>query len=234
MKLAVTIPTYKRSDGTTPKFLQQALKSVLAQTHQDYKVFLIGDDYTDNKEFEELAHLIPENKVYKENLSIALERSKYPPGSRELWCSGGVNARNHSVKVALKQGYNFVCPLDHDDYWAPDHLESINSVVDNYKDVAFVYTCSSHIVGYLPQAPLDNKIIMSLPQPCQLIHSSVCINYDIIQSKYRDVNSETGQPLEADADLWMRISQEIQTSTNKKLKSILVKKLTCFHKQEKH
>ena len=125
--IGISIPTYQRKDGTTPFLLSRALESVKNQSYQDYKVFLIGDDYKDKKEFIKLASsIIPSNKIYFENLPIAIERNKYPTSSKQLWCSGGVNARNYIIDLALSDNINYLCPLDHDDYWHPQHLEFIN------------------------------------------------------------------------------------------------------------
>jgi hypothetical protein len=68
------------------------------QIHQDYKVFLIGDRYENEKEFLEIAtSIIDKDKIYYENLPEAKERDKYKSGDK-LWCSGGVNARNYGIE----------------------------------------------------------------------------------------------------------------------------------------
>jgi len=63
MKLAVIIPTYWKNDGSTRAHLEKALKSVADQTHKDYKVFLIGDAYSDSTEFIEVSRIIDSNKI---------------------------------------------------------------------------------------------------------------------------------------------------------------------------
>ena len=60
MKLAISTSTYKRKDGGTPNLLKRALDSIFNQTHQDFKIFLIGDRYEDENEI----------KVQKENNNI--------------------------------------------------------------------------------------------------------------------------------------------------------------------
>jgi len=47
MKIGIITPTYRKLDGSTYNHLKMALESVKNQTHKDYKIFLIGDDYTD-------------------------------------------------------------------------------------------------------------------------------------------------------------------------------------------
>lgn len=231
MKLAVAISTYQRSDGTTPQYLQRALKSVYNQTHQDYKVFLIGDHYEDQSEFDSFGEMFLDDQLYKKNLDFAVERSKYEMGSKMLWCCGGANAHNTLIDEILTQGYDYVCRLDHDDYWAPDHLENINKVLESRKKVSCVYTCSTHFdSSYLPKVTtLDGQIYNSFPIPFNVIHSSTCINYRLVPLRYRDVFAETGNIVEADVDMWRRLKD---FSIQNGLQSFLVTKITCYHPVE--
>ena len=230
MKFAITIPTYKRLDGTTPQYLTRALNSIINQSYQDYKVFLIGDAYDDNDEFIQLAtSMIPNDKLYYENLPVAIERNKYNISSRELWCSGGVNCRNHAIDLVLQDNLEYVCPLDHDDYWHPTHLEQIMRVIQFDPDTSFVYTCSTYFDTHLPTVELSNNITHSIPQPGGVIHSSTCINYKKIPLMYRDVFAETGIIEPSDADLWRRLGSYI---IQHNLSSYLVSSLTCFHPKE--
>jgi hypothetical protein len=62
------------------------------------------------------------------------------------------------------------------------------------------------------------------------VHSSTCINYKLIPLRYRDVYAETGQVLEADIDMWIRLKEVCEKSG---LNSYVVAKITCFHPDEK-
>lgn len=232
MKFAIAMSTYRRSDGSTPEYITRALNSVLSQTHQDYKMFLIGDHYDNEEEFNSFGSAFSAEKIYKRNLPVAVERSKYDMGSRQLWCSGGANAYNTLIDEILAQGYEWVCHLDHDDYWADDHLERINEVICSQNDAACVYTCSTHpILGCLPRVqPLDGRVYFSYPKPVNVIHSSTCINFRLVNLRYRDVFAETGQVLEADIDMWNRLEKYCIENS---LKSYLIAKLTCYHPDEK-
>ena len=57
MKLAIIISTYYRKDGRSSSFLTRALNSIANQTYQDYKIFLTGDRYENNEEFETIISL---------------------------------------------------------------------------------------------------------------------------------------------------------------------------------
>ena len=48
-RLAITIATYQRPDGTTPFYLKRALDAVFNQTHKYFKVYVIGDKYENKK-----------------------------------------------------------------------------------------------------------------------------------------------------------------------------------------
>lgn len=228
MKFSVAIPTYDRPDGKTAEYLERALYSVLKQSHEDYKVFLIGDKYENKTYFEEISKsIIPADKIYSENLSVAVERERYPRGGLPLWRCGGVSALNHAIDKALEQGFEYVCHLDHDDYWHSQHLELINHVVEKVRP-AFVYTQSTYFGNKLPMIESDFAI-PNYPEPSNVVHSAVCINHRIIPFKYRDTFHEIGVPDAADADMWRRIKDFcIQNNFG----SFLIPRLTCYHPQE--
>ena len=231
--IAIVIATYQRVDNTTPMYLTRALTAIKNQTYQDYKVFLIGDCYTNSVEFELLAtSIIPIDKIYYENLPIAVERTRYPAGSIDLWRCGGANARNYGIDIAIQHGYKYICHLDHDDYWNNNHLSIIDNTINLNPDSAFIYTQSTYLNSILPNtSTYDNIIIEQLPVPEQLIHSSVCINYELITLRYRDTLHETGIPNASDADKWKRVADVISIN---RYKSYYIPQLTCYHPIENH
>jgi glycosyltransferase involved in cell wall biosynthesis len=229
MKIAITIATYQRSDGKSYDYLTRALNSIKNQSHQDFKVFLIGDKYEDNDEFESIAKtILDQDKIYFENLPIAIERSIYT--GKNLWCCGGVNALNTGISRALENGFSWVAHLDHDDYWEADHLLNINNVIVDFPEANFIYTASTYRNNFiLPRhSNLDGTVHKRLPERCNVIHSSVCFNCNEIKLRYRDCIKEDGKDEPADADLWKRISSE------KSVHSYFINKLTCFQPQEQH
>lgn len=233
MKLGIIIATYQRRDGTTPEYLKRALQSIKDQTHQDYKVFLIGDKYENAEEFTSIAEsIIPEDKLYFKNLPVAIERDRYPNGGIELWRCGGANAYNYGVRKCYEEGIHYICKLDHDDYWDVNHLSYINDVIENSnEEAAVVYTCGTYFNSYLPQVPLDGKVVIDIPKPGQAIHSTSCIDYSKVYLEYRDTAYEVGVPDAGDADLLKRLTSEV---VNKGLKSYLIRMLTCHHPEENH
>ncbi len=229
MKLGIVIATYQRTDGMTPFLLKQAIESIKNQSYSEYTLIVIGDKYEDNDEFENICKSIDlGSKLVYKNLPYAKEREKYRMGSKELWSSGGVNARNHGIDIGLDLGLDYICHLDHDDYWHPNHLEIINHAIAETNSPV-IHTCSTYFNNYLPAIPLTNEIIETKIKPGEFIHSSICINHKIIPLKYRDVFELTGTEYAADADLWKRIN-EYTTLNN--IKTYLVSTLTCFHPTE--
>jgi len=231
MKLGIITPTYQKLDGSTPQLIKRAIDSIKNQTYKNYFLIVIGDKYENNEEFENLMESFQMGeKIYYKNLSYAKERDKYPIGSKELWSAGGVNANNYGISVGLELGLNYICHLDHDDYWHPQHLEIINHVIEKTKDASFINTCSTYFNSYLPKIELTNEILLSQVKPGGFVHSSVCINHKLIPLKYRDVFEETGKEYAADADLWERVGKYV---IENKLKTYQVTSLTCFHPTEK-
>jgi glycosyltransferase involved in cell wall biosynthesis len=77
MNFGICISTYQRKDGKTPELLRRALDSVFNQTYKNFKIFLIGDKYENNDEFEKILSEYPSEKIYYENLEIANEIDFY-------------------------------------------------------------------------------------------------------------------------------------------------------------
>jgi virginiamycin A acetyltransferase len=230
MKLGIVIATYQRLDGSTPSLLKRAIESIKKQTYQNYTLIIIGDKYEDNNEFEIICSDVDlKDKIIYKNLPIAKEREKYPMGSKELWSAGGVNARNYGIDLGLKLGLEYICHLDHDDYWHSQHLEIINHTIELTKDASVINTCSTYFDSYLPRVELTNEILPSEVKPGGFIHSAVCINHKNIPLKYRDVFEETGKEYAADADMWVRIGEYVKEN---KLKTYQITSLTCFHPTE--
>lgn len=231
MKIGISISTYYRKNGTTKNLLKRALESIKNQTHQDYMVFLIGDKYEDANEFVELAtSIIPQDKILYENLEHAIEREKYMDVDMiALWCSGGVNAKNHGFDLA-RNHVEYCCQLDDDDYFLENHLSSINEIIETKEDPVFMHTLSSY--KHIPAFPVigeDDDIIEREPVPAGLIHSSICLNIKKIDLKYRDTLAEVGTVWPADADMWERLAAHCKEHN---LKTYCYRRLTCVHDSE--
>jgi glycosyltransferase involved in cell wall biosynthesis len=225
MRIAIVITTYQRADGRTPELLTRALKSVKKQSFKDYKIYVIGDDY---KNVKELLKITQHFKVNYFNLSKSEERELYAFGDYKLFCTGGLTPSLHGVNLALNDGFDFVCHLDHDDWWNPDHLGKINTMISR-SDCLFACTMSTHIINHLPYFQETDEIAYYLPVPCQVVVSSCCIKYSEVKTRARDVFKETGEAYPSDADLWQRLSVEIQELGKN---GYLYTGITCHHDEE--
>lgn len=244
MKIAVLTNTYQRGDGSTPLVLKRAVESLKAQTHTDYKLFLIGDHYTDQKEFDSFKFFLPKGKYYMENLPFSPERERYKNPSKELWACGGTNAINYAIDKALEQGFQYVALLDHDDMWYPNHLELVNKAIEvtnspfiitkgiytnphkhtstipkecDYVDLSINPNSYYHITSEIKAYPF-------IPIQCLFMKLSVCMDMSRISLRFRDVFHETGRIEPGDADLWNRIGKSMCSST--KIEQIGLKRVT--------
>ena len=220
-KIAITISTYRRNDGKTFYFLERCLNSIKNQTYKNYKVFLIGDKYEDENEFLKLASIIDDDKIFYTNLTYAKERDKYT--GEELWCSGGVNATNIAINQALSEGFEFICHLDHDDYWSETHLVNIFYALLNNPDLVFICSKCNYLNYYI--VPLHSKSGPFYPTSGDITHSATCINFSKIPIRYRDVYEEEGKAHPADADIFDRIKKYMITNN---LNGYLLDTVTCF------
>lgn len=229
MKIAIRILTYQRKDGKSEEYLRRSLGSIKRQTHQDYKVFLIGDKYDNHEELMRLSNIINSEKIYVENLPIAVEREKYPAKDIRLWCAGGTNASNHSISKIKEHGYTWTCNLDHDDWWERDHLENINNLIENNPEkYVFIASKSTYVNNQILPKTVNGNIFY--PLAGDIIHSSVCVDWSKIPLKFRDVYEEEGRYHAGDADMWQRMTIYMQKNN---LMGCLIDKTTCHHDEER-
>lgn len=245
MKFAVTIATYCRKDGMTPTLLKRALDSVFNQTHQDFRVFVVGDDYQPKEEFEQIISEYPKEKVYAINLPESHDRMKYKGensqpiqledglfyNNRIMWCNSGRTPMNIGIELALHHGYDWVAHLDHDDFWESNHLEMINNVVERY-GYECVWTTTKATYGPDDIMEVDTNgwdVIGYLPRAYNVIHSAVAMNMRRIPLRYRDVWEEEGRIMPTDADFWDRLNQFIPANG---YTGTYIDALTCRHDSE--
>lgn len=229
IKLGIVISTYQRPDGKTPELLTRALNCILNQTYQNWKVFLIGDKYNDNQEFKKLCSLIPQEKITHLNLPVALERKRYPNGGKNLWHSGGATATNIGIELAVNDGYDYVCHLDHDEIWKENHLEVLAKGIEDTQSL-FLYTKGIHFTGQ--ELPLINSNELYIKQkalPGNAIKSASCINYRVIPLRRKDPLYYYNEISAGDAAFLKRVNLLLESS---KKDSILINKVTVIHDQE--
>jgi glycosyltransferase involved in cell wall biosynthesis len=244
MKFAVITATYQRSNGSSPEVVTRAINSLKEQKHQDFKLFLIGDHYENDKEFQSFKKLLPKDKIYLKNLPFSPERKKYKNPSKELWACGGTSAINRGIDIALEQGFTHITLLDHDDIWYPNHLELLNKAIEVTNSPFIitkgVYTNPHKHTAILPrecdykdlsvnlnsyyQLTPEIKAYPFIPVQCRFMKLSVCMDISRIKLRFRDVFHETEKIEAGDADLWNRIGKLMHSSIEKE--QIELKKIT--------
>jgi glycosyltransferase involved in cell wall biosynthesis len=101
---SIVVPLYNKQ-----KDIKQTLLSALSQTFRDFELIVINDGSTDGSE--------------AEVVSITDERLIYQKTENQ----GVSAARNLGIEKAKG---NYIAFLDADDYWYPDHLETLKNLAD--------------------------------------------------------------------------------------------------------
>src|SRR5215211_5536877 len=111
------------------KFIQEAIDSVLAQTHENVELLLVDDGSTDESTQIALgyAERFPEKVLYLEH-----------EGHENR---GAAAARNLGLRQARGE---YIALLDADDVWLPRKLEEQVAILDSHPEVGMVYGLSQY------------------------------------------------------------------------------------------
>ncbi len=177
---AVCIVTYQRKNGKSPFYLNRSVQSILNQTYDNWKLYVYGDKYEDEEEFNSILSIVPSEKLVKYNMDVALERENVKDRS-QLWMIGGINTMNTVRQKAVDDGYKWICHLDDDDYWHPSRLQIINDSLQKVSDPCFIYNYSTHNGSMWPPVKVTEIRGNNLkPTPGYAIHSSFIFNKKLL------------------------------------------------------
>lgn len=233
LPIAVCISTYYKSDMFIDKFAK-TLESVFNQTYSDFKVFITGDNYSEENKLIDVLNRFPKDKIIYKNLKVATER-QYHPTKEFIWMYGGVNAFNRCIDMAIDNGYDYIAHLDHDDIWYNNHLQELATGIEitgaDFICTRGIQTNFAHLPILLPT---EEKYVKFYPIYNGILHSTVCINFNKIPLRYEDlflttneVNKETS--LAGDSYMWERCRKYIIKNG---LRSFCVNTLTMTHETE--
>lgn len=90
--------------------LSRSINSVLSQTHKNFEIIIVDDASTDGS--------LDKVKEFIDDRIKLIKRSEPGPG--------GYAARNVGIREAK---YNWICFLDADDEWKPDHLQNLKQAI---------------------------------------------------------------------------------------------------------
>lgn len=133
--ISVIIPTYN-----TAQLIERTIRSVLAQSCQDFEILIVDDCSTDDT-------LTLVKAIQDERIRIFEQEENRGPAA----------ARNRGLTEAKGEYCAF---LDGDDYWEPDFLKETSGFLDAHPEVVAVSVMQCHkIIGKEPAvAPRDTGI----------------------------------------------------------------------------
>lgn len=111
--VSVVIPTYERLQ----LLLERSIPSVLAQTHQNFEIVVVGDGAP--PEVGEGLASLEEPRLRYFNLSV---RGPYSDVPEHAWLAVGTPPFNGAIAEARGR---WLAPLDDDDTFTPDHIERL-------------------------------------------------------------------------------------------------------------
>ncbi len=230
MTYPIVFPTYQRPDGLSEFYIRRLLDSIYAQSYQDFEVYMIGDKYSDQEQFDQIAKSY-DHRIKSVNLPYAKERDKYEDGDK-LWSSGGANAMNTGIEMAKRDGHSFVCLHNHDDFYYPTYLEEVNRCIEiTEADFVFTkghYTNNTNGQQYNEQEypfysfPANEDYFEIYPHCAGLLTPTVCMNFAKMPFLFRDVYEETGNISPSDCDLWERVREYMMIHS---LRSVFINKV---------
>jgi dTDP-4-amino-4,6-dideoxygalactose transaminase len=231
IRFAIVIPTYYRANGSTKRYIKRSFNSILNQTHKNWILYLIGDLYEKEDEFESFKTLIPEGKIKMFNQNDPERNHIIDPDKRKLWSIAGATAVNIGLNLARKDGIKYYVHLDDDDYWNDNHLESLALAYATYPKCIFACTYSHYIGGsLLPYGNFKFEENNFLPHGSGLIHSAASFRCDIIQFDYFTTHFVNQINNPTDAIMWNNINNFLLN--NRQYSSVLIPVITCHHDEE--
>ncbi|MFL9845768.1 glycosyltransferase family 2 protein [Flavobacterium rhizosphaerae] len=199
---SIVIPLYNKE-----KEIRQTLSSVFAQTFNDFEVIVINDGSTDESE--------------KQTLSFKDQRLKYFVTENR----GISAARNLGIEKASASLISF---LDADDYWYPNHLETLYALHRNYPQAGIV---ASNYEFLLPDNTVKKTIFKNIPNGFSgivenvfaismndraLWTTAVVVKKEVFEAVGNFDNSITLGAGE-DTDMWIRIALKYPVAYTKKV-----------------
>lgn len=192
-RLSVVIPLYNKRET-----IERALKSVLAQTHSDFDLIVVDDGSTDGSA--KAIEAIRDSRV-----RIITQNN-----------AGVSVARNRGISEAKG---NYICLLDADDEWKPNHLRQILGLI-RINPEAGIFSNRYEVTS--PSGEVTTRAL-SLDKSFQgkvddffhayqksrsLLHSSsACVRRECVESIG---GFPVGEPIGEDVYVWLRMAEEYE------------------------
>ena len=204
MKFSVIIPIFNKANT-----IVQALDSVCNQSIQDFEIIVVNDGSTDN-------------------VLDVLQKYPYPLKV--------ISQRNMGVSVARNTGINnaegeYICFLDADDMWYPNHLAVIMDMMSQNPDISYFGTChrvsfqhgrivnGNNRISNLEQIQLVDNLIGFINKYGGILNTnSICVKRSIFQDE--NIYFEPGEKLGEDVDVWYRIALKHPIAISNKMTTL--------------
>lgn len=178
---SIIIPAYNRA-----KFLPVAINSVLAQTFSDWELIVVDDHSTDNTKEVMASYRDP--------------RIKYEWNEKNIERSA---SRNKGISTAMG---DYICFLDSDDQYLPEHLSVLAETIETEKDkkTMFFTACNWKFPDReekLVYKPQDKLSAVEYMMTIQVPPSCTCFHKDILG----EIQFNTGLTVNEDVELFARI-----------------------------
>jgi hypothetical protein len=181
---AVIIPCYNAGS-----YVARALDSVFAQTHRDYRIFVVDDGSTDDTE----------QVLRNYSGRIFSVRQEH---------AGQGSARNRRIRLSRS---SYVAFLDADDEWLPTKLERQIEILRRDSNIGLVYSdCSTSGTG--PSAgshfarvgtPKGGRVFEQLLDSCSVFTPTAVVRRECLEGMGLFNESV---PVGEDFNLWLRIA----------------------------
>ena len=186
--VSVLIPNYNR-----PRMLQDAIRSVLAQTYQDFEILVVDDGSTEDIP----AALIP-----------FADRVRYVRKEN----GGCASAKNYGLDLVTGE---YVAVIDNDDLWLPRKLERQVQVLKSKPNVGlvscqvFVMDDDARVMARPPQGAGRETPVVSL---AELVEQNVIVGGSSAQmvrtAALRNIGGFDTQIYHDDWDCWVRLARD--------------------------
>ena len=190
MKFSIVIPTYNKANT-----IEQALDSIYDQTVNNFEIIVVNDGSTDN--------ILDVLDRYDKPVRVISQENK------------GVSvARNTGIDHAVGE---YICFLDADDMWYPNHLEVVSDMMKKYPSAEYFGTC--HRSSFPDGRIVDGNSRLSDLDEIMVVHdligfinkyggvvntNSICVKRSILLDE--KIYFEPGEKMGEDVDVWYRIA----------------------------
>lgn len=199
---SIVIPLYNKE-----KHICDAVESVLKQTYEGFELIIIDDGSTDHG-FQAISNYIHDKRVQvfqQENAGVS-------------------SARNNGISHARNE---YICFLDADDLWMPNHLEVLKELICQYPDAGLFATRHKliEVDGTERIIPMGKELCLiddifraELDTGYNYLNTnSVCIPHKILmESGLFDIGEITGE----DTSVWLRIAARYNVAMAKPVTTI--------------